>query len=181
MSIWHTLMIKRNSKIMHQKPSQNAFQNLVNVCRGSSGRSHWRLSQEQHCQKWLSYAERVCRQVLHHSRFQCQQWPVSHEGRRNIKSTPCDYLYTISEVSIWVETDHLELLNKKSRDLDLKKNVPADWNSGCQSTNQWFIIPGLAVTFNVAIREDFGLIRQAYGKFTIYVNDEKRKAEEWHL
>lgn len=114
MSILHKLMIKRNYKIIRQNPSQRAFQNPVNLCRGSLVWSRWRLCQQQHCQRWLPYTETVRRQVLHHSCLQCQRWPVSNEGRRNITSTSCDYLYTKSEISIWVETDHLELLNKKS-------------------------------------------------------------------
>lgn len=121
MSILLKLMIKINNKIIHQKPSESAFQNPVNLCCGSLGWSHWRLCQQQHCQKWLPYTERVCRQVLHHPCLRCQRWPVSNEGRRNITSTSCDYLYTKSEISIWVETDHLELLNKKSGILSLKK------------------------------------------------------------
>lgn len=121
MSVLYKLMIKRNNKIILQKPSPSAFQNPVNVCRGSLVWSHWRLCQQQRCQKWLPYTERVHRQVLHHSCLQRQQWPVSNEGGKNIASTSYDYLYTKSEISICVETDHLELLNKKSGILSLKQ------------------------------------------------------------
>lgn len=42
----------------------------------------------------------------------------------------------------------------------------------------WLIIPGSAVTFGVAIRESFGLIRRTCGKLKNFINDEKRKVEE---
>ena len=116
------LTIKTKNKVIHQKPSQSAFQNPVNLCHDSLVGNRWHLSQQQHCQKWLPGIQKVSRQELHHSCLRCQPRPVSNEGGRSITSASCDYLYTESVRSIWLETDHLELLNNKGYYFNLYKN-----------------------------------------------------------
>lgn len=170
-------MIKRNNKITHQKLSQSAFQNLVNLCHGSLIWSHWHLSLQQHCQKWLPYRKRVCRQVFHHSHLQCQQWPVSNNGEINITSTPRDYLHT--------KNKHLgrdrsfRIIKLKVWNFEFEEMFLQTWVLAVSQLGHWFIIPGSTVTFIVAIWESFRLIRRTCGKLTNYINDKKSKAEEW--